>query len=72
MCSCFSSRARTKKVLFSNVFVLGGRRQEQEQEQEQEQDQEQEQEQDQEQEQKQQQDALVWNYFSTDLCVLLR
>ena len=26
---CFSSRARATKVLFSNLFVLGGRRQEQ-------------------------------------------
>ena len=38
---------------------------------EQKQEQEQEQEQDQEQEQEQEQDALLWNYFSTNLFVFL-
>ena len=39
---------------------------------EQEQQQEQEQEQDQEQNQEQEQDALLWNYFSTNLFVFLK
>ena len=38
----------------------------------QDQEQEQEQEQDQEQEQEQEQDALLWNYFSTNLFVFLK